>query len=131
MSDVGDSPRRAVIRRVRVVVVALTVLLILLLCAWIVATKPSAIRMILAAFVTAPLWLCLPKLIEGHRRTCAALTLVLVPYLVVAVTEAVANPLARPWAGAVLFVAFASFVCVIGFLRVSREPPSLPARTGP
>jgi uncharacterized membrane protein len=122
---------RAVIRRVGSVVVALTLVLMLVLCAWIIAPGVTLRRIFIAIVATAPLWVCLPKIIAGHRRVCALLTLLLVPYLVLALTEAIANPVARPWAGMTLFVAFGLFVTLIAFLRVSREPPSLPARTAP
>jgi uncharacterized membrane protein len=118
-------------RRVRLVAVALTLLLILLICAWTVARELSLPRVVLAALATAPLWLCLAKVRAGHRRTYALLTLVLVPYLVLALMEAIANPAARGWAGAMLLATFALFVCLIAYLRVSRAPPSLPERTAP
>jgi uncharacterized membrane protein len=118
-----------VIRRVAHLAVALTVMLILVVCGWILASGFSAARLAFTALATSPLWISLPKIRAGHRRTCALLTLVLVPYLVLALMESIANPFARGWAGATLFVAFALFVCLIAFLRVSRAPPSLPART--
>jgi uncharacterized membrane protein len=121
----------AVIDRIRDVVIALTLLLILLVFAWTVAPDVALRRVPFAVLATAPLWLCLPKLRAGHRRTYAWLTLVLVPYLVLALTETIANPGARGWAGATLFAAFGLFVSLIGFLRVSRALPSLPERTAP
>ena len=120
-----------VIERTRLVTVALMLIVILLVCAWTVAGDASIRRVPFAVLATAPLWLCLPKVRAGHRRTCALLTLVLVPYLVLAMTEAVANPRARGWAAATLFATFALFVSLIGFLRVSRALPTLPERTAP
>jgi uncharacterized membrane protein len=121
----------ALVGRVRGVVIALTLLLILLVFAWTVSPDVALGRVPFAVLATAPLWLCLPKLRAGHRRTYAWLTLILVPYLVLSMTEAIANPGARAWAGATLFAAFALFVGLIGFLRVSRALPSLPERTAP
>ena len=112
-------------------VIALTLVLILALCGWVIAPGVTVPRILLAIVVTAPLWLCLPKLIDGHRRVSALLTLLLVPYLVLALTEAIANPSARGWAGLTLFVALGLFFGLIAFLRVSRESPSPPERTAP
>jgi uncharacterized membrane protein len=100
--------------------VGLTLALIALIAAWFLQGRLSLERVLLAVAATAPLWLGLPHLVRGRRRTFAWMTLATVPYLVFALTEAIANPAARAWAGVCLFVGFALFVVHIGYLRVSR-----------
>ena len=48
------------------------------------------------------------------------MTLCVVPYLVGALTELIANPAARVWASMALLVAFTLFVLLIVFLRLTR-----------
>jgi uncharacterized membrane protein len=100
--------------------IGLTVALIALVAAWLLSARLSLGRALLAVAATAPLWIALPHLLRGVRRTFAWMTLATIPYLVLAVTEAIANPTARAWAGACLFVGFALFVVEIGYLRVTR-----------
>lgn len=119
------------VKRVGRLTLGLTLLLVAVVGGWILSSGLHAAQWALAAIATAPLWMCVPALRAGRRRICALMTLLIVPYLVWALTEAVANPAARAWAAATLFVAFALFVCLIAFLRVSREPPSLPGRRAP
>jgi uncharacterized membrane protein len=54
------------------------------------------------------------------------MTLAITPYIVVAITEAVASPPSRAWAGLCLIVAFVLFVLLIAYLRVTRDAPALP-----
>jgi uncharacterized membrane protein len=65
--------------------------------------------------------LLLPSLQRGDRRRYAVMTLCIIPYLVVALTELIANPGARIWAGSVMSLTFALFVASIAYLRVSRS----------
>jgi uncharacterized membrane protein len=48
------------------------------------------------------------------------MTLCVVPYMVGALTELIANPAARVWASSALLVAFSLFVLLIVFLRLTR-----------
>lgn len=48
------------------------------------------------------------------------MTLCVVPYMVGALTELIANPAARVWASTALLVAFTLFVLLIVFLRLTR-----------
>ena len=50
------------------------------------------------------------------------MTLAVTPYIVVGITEAVANPASREWAGLCLLAAFLLFVLLVGYLRVTRDP---------
>jgi uncharacterized membrane protein len=67
-----------------------------------------------------PLWLPLRGLLRRRRRTYAWATLCVIPYFVLGVTEAVANPMQRLWAGACLAIALALFVALIAYLRLTR-----------
>jgi uncharacterized membrane protein len=63
----------------------------------------------------------LPGLFRGRRRTFAWATLCVMPYFVYGVTEAIANPLVRGAAGAILFASLAWFVTLVAYLRLSRS----------
>lgn len=110
----------ALIARTRQAVVATIALLIAALILWRVRTGFSVGDAVLIVVLTLPLLIALPRLLAGHRRTYAWMTLAVTPYLVVAITEAVANPAARAWAAFCLAVAFLLFVLLIVYLRVTR-----------
>lgn len=80
----------------------------------------SGATVVLAAVLTSPLWLALPGLHRGTRRTYAWTSLALAFYLVLTLMETVANPSARLWAALGLFVTLAVFVLVIAYLRLTR-----------
>jgi uncharacterized membrane protein len=86
-----------------------------------VRTGFSIADAVLIVALTLPLLIALPRLWAGHRRTYAWMTLAITPFLVVAITEAVANPAGRAWAGLCLLVAFLLFVMLIAYLRITRE----------
>ena len=100
-------------------VVAVAVLVTLIFW-WFLEAGISIGRVALAAALTSPLWLTTPRLLAGVRRSYAWLTLIVIPYFVLAITEAVANPHARGWAGLCLLVGFALFVMSIAYLRMTR-----------
>jgi len=106
--------------RLRTAVMIAVALLIVLLVLWRVMTGLSAGDVVLIAALTLPLWVALPRLLAGNRRTYAWMTLAITPYLILAITESVANPDSRPWAGLCLSVAFVLFVLLIIYLRVTR-----------
>lgn len=110
-------------------VVALTGVLIGIVAYGQLSAHMSAGRLLWTAIVAMPLWLPLPWLIRGNRFTYAAMTLCVIPYFVLGVTEAVANPAARWWAGPCLICALALFVALIAYLRLTRATASLPSRT--
>jgi uncharacterized membrane protein len=107
--------------RLRYVVVGAISSLILALLMWRAQNGLSVGELVLIAVLTLPLFVALPKLLAGHRRTYAWMTLAITPFIVVAITEAVANPTSRAWAGLCLMVALVLFVLLIGYLRVTRE----------
>lgn len=110
----------AIARRLRWAVMVTVSALIVVLVWWRLMNGLSAGDVVLIAALTLPLWIALPRLLAGNRRTYAWMTLAVTPFLVVAVTEAVANPVSRGWAALCLFVAFALFVMLVGYLRVTR-----------
>lgn len=110
----------SLIARARIAVVSTIGLLIAALVTWRVRTGFSVGDGVLIAALTLPLLIALPRLLAGHRRTYAWMTLAITPFLIVAITEAVANPAARAWAGLCLLVAFLLFVMLIAYLRVTR-----------
>lgn len=106
--------------RARIAVVTTVFALITALVLWRVRTGLSAGDVALIAALTLPLLVALPRLLAGHRRTYAWMTLAVTPFLIVAITEAVANPAQRAWAGLCLLVAFLLFLLLIAYLRVTR-----------
>lgn len=110
----------SLIARARIVVVSTIGILIAALIAWRVQTGFSVGDAALIAVLTLPLLIALPRLLAGHRRTYAWMTLAVTPFLIVAITEAVANPAGRVWAALCLIVAFLLFVLLIAYLRLSR-----------
>jgi uncharacterized membrane protein len=113
--------KEALIARARIAVVSTIVILIAALVAWRVRTGFSIGDAVLIAVLSLPLLIALPRLLAGHRRSYAWLSLAVTPFLVVAITEAVANPIERAWAGLCLVIAFLLFVLVIAYLRLTRE----------
>jgi uncharacterized membrane protein len=85
-----------------------------------VAQAPSGARIAGAVLLAAPLLLPLRGLWKRNRRTYAWTTLCLVPYIVIGITELVANPQARDWAIGCLLLSFAAFIGCIAYLRVTR-----------
>lgn len=70
---------------------------------------------------SVPLLAPLPGLWRGSRYTHAWATLCVLPYLIVGITESVANHDMRLWAGLMLATSLALFVALIAQLRVTRE----------
>jgi uncharacterized membrane protein len=111
----------------RRLVLALVAALIGTLVAWHAAHfSPRTAALILAIALLPWVW-PLRGLVHGNRRTYAASTLLVLPYLAYGVTEVLANPGARAYAGTTVFLSFALFVALVAFLRVSRIPPRAPS----
>ena len=108
-------------KRLRMAVIANTAALVVALILWRAMTGFSAADAVLIVILTLPVAIAIPKLLAGNRRTYAWMTLAVTPFLVVAMTEAVASPESRAWAGLCLVVALALFVLLIGYLRVTRN----------
>jgi uncharacterized membrane protein len=106
--------------QVRTLVLTSLFALVVLVLAWNLHTSISLRRLAIAAVLTVPLWLPVRGLLQRQRRTYAWATLCVIPYLVLGVTEAIANSNQRLWAGACLAISFALFLLLIAYLRVTR-----------
>jgi uncharacterized membrane protein len=109
-----------VARRLRFAVLTAVFVLILALVAWRVMTGFSTVDAVLVTLLTLPLWIALPRLRAGHRRSYAWMTLAITPFLVLALTESVAKPADRGWAALCLVCAFGLFVLLVSYLRATR-----------
>jgi uncharacterized membrane protein len=105
--------------RLATVTIALVFALIASVVAWQLSGGVSGARLLLCAVLTCPLWAPLRGLMRRDRRTFAWATLCVIPYFILGVTEAVANPARRVWPGLCLALALAVFVLLIAYLRVS------------
>jgi uncharacterized membrane protein len=109
--------RSAITRRAAV---AAWLLLMLSVAAWPFAS--AGIGRIFAAIAFLPLLLPLPGLLGNSSRALRAAPLALAPALALAVTEVLANPPARPWAGVSLALVFVAFATLIAAVRASPPP---------
>lgn len=100
--------------------IALTLALILLLFPWQLAAGFSWSRAGIALLLALPLLAPLTGLIRSQRRTYAWATLCVIPYFIVGITEAIANPASRSWSGSCLALSLLLFVSLIAYLRVTR-----------
>ncbi|MBL8270803.1 DUF2069 domain-containing protein [Steroidobacter sp.] len=107
-------------RRLRLSVIGAVAVLIAILIAWRALNGLSTGDVILIVVLTLPFGFAIPRLMAGNRRAYAWMTLAVTPFLVVAITEAVANPSTRLWSGSCLTMAFGLFVLLIAYLRVTR-----------
>lgn len=107
--------------RLRYLVIGNISALVIALVIWRARAGLSTAEIVLIVALTMPLFIAVPRLLAGNRRTYAWMTLAITPYIVVAITEAVANPASRAWAGLCLLVALVLFVLLIAYLRVSRD----------
>ncbi|MBB6091423.1 putative membrane protein [Povalibacter uvarum] len=106
----------------RTATIGLLAALIALVLAWNLWGEIAVARAAVALLLTVPLWAPLPGVIQRNRRTYAWATLCVIPYFVMGLTEAIANPQRRAWAGACLALALLLFVTLIGYLRMTRAP---------
>jgi uncharacterized membrane protein len=88
--------------------------------AWQLSGGVSSEKLLTAAVFTCPLWAPLRGLLRRSRRTYAWTTLCVIPYFVLGVTEAVANPERRLWAGLCLVLALSLFAILILYLRATN-----------
>jgi uncharacterized membrane protein len=98
--------------------------LALTLVAWIWDDSVSRwwLRAGWTAVALVPLALPLRGILRSNRKAYAGATLCAIPYIVVALTESVAVPERRVWAGICLVSSFAWFIALIAALRLSRPP---------
>lgn len=69
-----------------------------------------------------PLWLPLWGIVRHDRHTYKWATLCVLPYFVVAFTEAIADPAAMVWATSMVLAALLWFASLVGYLRATRAP---------
>jgi uncharacterized membrane protein len=125
----AESQRAAIARRLRQATCFATLVLVALIARWVVYGNISAMKIAAGTILTLPLIVAAPLLYAGHRRTYAWMTLAIVPSLVLAITETVANSAIRMWAALCLFTAFALFVLLIAHLRATRSTSPMSSRT--
>lgn len=107
--------------RLRYLVVSNIAALIIALIVWRARDGLSAWELVLIAILTLPLFVAIPKVLAGDRRTYAWMTLAVTPFIVVGITEAVANPASRVWAGLCLMMGLLLFAGLVAYLRTTRE----------
>lgn len=103
----------------RRVAVTAWLLLMLSVAAW--ASEAASIGRIFAAIAFLPLLLPLPGLLGNSSRALRAAPLALAPVLALAITEILANPPARPWAGLSLALVFVAFAALVAAIRASSR----------
>ena len=109
------------VERVYTITLVLVGALMAVVTLWQLSAQMSLGRLLWAAVLTMPLWLPLRGLIRRNRRVYAAMTLCVTPYVVLGITEAVANPVSRWWAAACLGCALLLFVMLVAYLRLTRN----------
>ena len=92
-----------------------------LIAAWQLLPVPTAGTALRTLILCVPLLAPLPGLWRAHRYTYQWATLCVMPYFVVGITETIADPTARFWAGGMLAVSLWWFVALIAFLRVTTR----------
>ncbi|MBC7983774.1 MAG: DUF2069 domain-containing protein [Candidatus Obscuribacterales bacterium] len=107
-------------QRLRNVTLLALIALLALVCAWQLFPTPSVAAGGKALLLVAPLLLPVVGLVRGKRNTYRWATLCVLPYIVVGLTEVIANPAARLWSAAILALSLLLFSALIGFLRASR-----------
>ena len=127
MNVPASGQESALARGLRLGACATTTLLFVLIVALDPDHRPSTPRLVAGAILALPLAISLPFMYAGHRRSYAWLTLALAPSLVLALTEAVANPATRRWAAIVAFDLFTAFALCVAYLRATRSS-SLPSQ---
>lgn len=99
-------------------------LLLIVAVSWQLTSRPDLEGLILALLTALPLLLPWPGLLRGKRYTHAWGTLCVLPYLIIGIVEAVANPAGRWWSGACLVLSLLFFTALVLYLRVTRPVPA-------
>ena len=89
------------------------------------ATGMTAGALVRAVLYVTPALLPLRGLLKRNRYTYRWATLCVLPYFVVALTEAFANAGARAWATTLLGAALLWFISLVFFLRATTPRPEL------
>ncbi|MEY4932375.1 MAG: hypothetical protein RLZZ403_695 [Pseudomonadota bacterium] len=115
MSDPVLSARRGVL--------ATHGLLLATVVAWQLSLRPSLAGLGLAFLAAIPLLAPWSGLLRAHRFTHVWATLCVMPYLIIGVMEAIADPAHRGWASACVGLALAFFASLVFYLRITRPRP--------
>ncbi len=115
------SPKARIANRAVVVFQGLLAITVLV---WRIGLHPAMSDVIWALLLCIPLALPTVGLWQGKRYTHAWATLCVIPYFIVGVTEAVADPAQRIWAAICLALALLLFTALIAYLRLSTPPPA-------
>jgi uncharacterized membrane protein len=105
--------------RWRAATLILALLLVLLIAIRHVTTTIDPWHVALALCLSVPALAPMRGLSRYDRRTYRWATLCAIPYFVIGLTEAIADPSARVWAFGLLIGALGWFVTLIAYLRVS------------
>jgi uncharacterized membrane protein len=108
--------------RWRGVALASMVALFALVATWRLSSGISVKTLLLVMLFTLPLLAPAYGIWRANRYTFRWATLCVLPYLLIGMTEVVANASARAWSGAMLAVALTWFVALIAYLRVTARP---------
>jgi uncharacterized membrane protein len=103
--------------------IAATLLLLGLIVAWQLASLQSVGRWLWTALLVIPATLVLASLLRYRPRAPRWTILGAIPYVVLGVTELIANPGARGWGMACAALAFIQFVTLASLLRTQQSPP--------
>lgn len=104
----------------RRIVLATHGLLLATVVAWQMNARPSLSGLGISLLLAIPLLAPWSGLLRAHRVTHVWATLCVLPYLILGVMEAIADPAHRAWASACVALALAFFAALILYLRVTR-----------
>lgn len=112
------------VRLARVGVLSTHGLLLATVVGWQLGARPTLAGLGIAFLLSIPLLAPWSGLLRAHRFTHVWATLCVMPYLVMGVMEAIADPAHRAWATACVAFALAFFAALILYLRVTRPRPT-------
>jgi uncharacterized membrane protein len=110
----------------RALVLALTVALLGIFVLWHLARFSGQTALIACTLAVGPWLLAIPAFRRGAPEVYLGALLLTTPYLGYALMEVLANPGARPFAAATVFVSFALAVALVAALRISRRRAAAP-----
>jgi uncharacterized membrane protein len=106
--------------RARAIVLSSIALLVGLIFTWQCREALTASTILRAFAFSLPALAPVHGLIQGNRRAYRWASLCVLPYFIVSVTEAFANPAARFWATSMLAIALLWFFASIAFIRATE-----------
>lgn len=92
--------------------------LLVVVCGWLWIHPPRVFGIWLALFLIAPLIIPIRGLLQGRPYTYAAMSLVALLYMVIGITEGVANDDQRIWAYSMMAAAAALFLGCVMYVRL-------------